>query len=81
GTMDELFEAITLIQTHKMKPFPIILYGSSFWRNLSDWFSDELLSSGLIAEKDLNLFQICDDIDEVVSLVKKCIADGDCGGE
>ncbi len=79
GTMDELFEAITLIQTHKMKPFPIILYGSTFWRSLSDWFSDELLSAGLIAEKDLNLFKICDDVEEVVSLVKKCIEDGDCG--
>ncbi len=75
GTMDELFEAITLIQTHKMKPFPIILYGSSFWRNLSDWFSDELLSSGLIAEKDLTLFNICDDIEEVMNLVLKCIND------
>ncbi|MCD6269104.1 MAG: TIGR00730 family Rossman fold protein [Deltaproteobacteria bacterium] len=75
GTMDELFEAITLIQTHKMKPFPIILYGSSFWRNLSDWFRDELLSSGLIAEKDLTLFNICDDIEEVMNLVLKCIND------
>ena len=79
GTMDEMFEAITLIQTHKMKPFPIILYGSRFWRSLSDWFSDELLSAGLIGEKDLTLFRICDDIEEVLSLVQKCIADGDCG--
>ena len=79
GTMDEMFEAITLIQTHKMKPFPIILYGSHFWRNLSDWFSDELLSAGLIAEKDLDLFQICDDVDEIVELVKKCIENGTCG--
>jgi len=78
GTMDELFEAITLIQTHKMKPFPIILYGSNFWRNLSDWFSDELLGAKLIAEKDLNLFRICDDIEEVVDLVQKCIQDGNC---
>jgi uncharacterized protein (TIGR00730 family) len=78
GTMDELFEAITLIQTHKMKPFPIILYGSNFWRNLSDWFSDELLGAGLIAKKDLNLFRICDDIEEVVDLVQKCIQDGNC---
>ncbi len=80
GTMDEMFEAITLIQTHKMKPFPIILYGSHFWRNLSNWFSDELLSAGLIAEKDLDLFQICDDVEEIVALVKKCIESGDCGG-
>ena len=80
GTMDELFEAITLIQTHKMKPFPIILYGSHFWRNLSNWFNDELLSAGLIAEKDLKLFQICDDVEEIVALVKKCIENGNCGG-
>ncbi|RLB70822.1 MAG: TIGR00730 family Rossman fold protein, partial [Deltaproteobacteria bacterium] len=80
GTMDEMFEAITLIQTHKMKPFPIILYGSHFWRNLSNWFSDELLSAGLIAEKDLDLFQICDDVEEIVALVKKCIENGDCSG-
>lgn len=79
GTMDEMFEAITLIQTHKMKPFPIILYGSNFWNNLSDWFSDELLSAGLIAEKDLDLFTICDDVEEVVELIKKCLTDGGCG--
>ncbi len=78
GTMDELFEAITLIQTHKMKPFPIILYGSHFWHNLNNWFSDELLSAGLIAEKDLDLFQICDDVEEIVTLVKKCIQEGGC---
>ena len=79
GTMDELFEAITLIQTHKMKPFPIILYGSHFWRNLNSWFNDELLSAGLIGEKDLDLFKICDDVDEVVNMIKKCIAEGKCG--
>lgn len=79
GTMDELFEAITLIQTHKMKPFPIILYGSHFWRNLNNWFSDELLSAGLVAEKDLDLFHICDDIEEIVALVKKCILKSSCG--
>ena len=78
GTMDELFEAITLIQTHKMKPFPIILYGSHFWHNLNSWFSDELLSAGLISEKDLDLFQICDDVDEVVGMIKKCITNGNC---
>ncbi len=79
GTMDELFEAITLIQTHKMKPFPIILYGSHFWHNLNNWFNDELLGAGLIAEKDLHLFHICDDVEEIVALVKKCIQEGSCG--
>ena len=73
GTLDETFEALTLIQTHKIKPFPIILYGSHFWRNLSEWIHDELVSVGLVAEKDLDLFKICDDVEEVVSLVKECL--------
>ncbi len=79
GTMDEMFEALTLIQTNKIKPFPIILYGSHFWRNLSDWFRDELVSAGLVAEKDLDLFKICDDVEEVVTLVKECLEENpDC---
>ncbi len=75
GTLDEMFEAMTLIQTNKIKPFPIILYGSHFWRNLSDWFHDDLVSTGLVAEKDLDLFTICDDVEEVVSLIKECLQD------
>ncbi len=79
GTMDEMFEALTLIQTNKIKPFPIILYGSHFWHNLSDWFRDELVSAGLVAEKDLDLFKICDDVEEVVTLVKECLEENpDC---
>ena len=79
GTLDEMFEALTLIQTNKIKPFPIILYGSHFWRNLSDWFHDDLVSAGLVAEKDLDLFTICDDVEEVVSLIKECLKDNpDC---
>lgn len=81
GTMDEMFEAITLIQTNKMKPFPIILYGSHFWRSLNNWFSEELLSSGLIAEKDLQLFQICDDVEEVLEIIKDCLKEEDGCGE
>lgn len=73
GTMDETFEALTLIQTNKIKPFPIILYGSHFWRNLSEWFEDELLSARLIAEEDLDLFQISDDIEEVVEIIRNCV--------
>ena len=79
GTMDEMFEALTLIQTDKIKPFPIILYGSHFWRNLTDWFRDELVSAGLVAEKDLDLFKVCDDVEEVVSMVKECLKENpDC---
>ena len=82
GTLDEMFEAMTLIQTNKIKPFPIILYGSHFWRNLSDWIHDDLVSTGLVAEKDLDLFTICDDVEEVVSLIKECLNDtSDCESE
>ncbi len=75
GTLDETFEALTLIQTNKIKPFPIILYGSHFWRNLTDWLQDELVSADLVAEKDLDLFKVCDDVEEVVSLIKECLTD------
>ncbi len=82
GTMDEMFEALTLIQTNKIKPFPIILYGSHFWRNLTDWLRDELVSAGLVAEKDLELFKVCDDVEEVVALVKECLKENsDCDVE
>ncbi len=81
GTMDEMFEALTLIQTNKIKPFPIILYGSHFWHNLTDWFRDELVSTGLVAEKDLDLFQVCDDVEEVITLIQKCLKENpDCEG-
>ena len=73
GTLDEMFEALTLIQTNKIKPFPIILYGSHFWRNLTNWIHDELVSINLVAEKDLDLFKVCDDVEEVVALVKECL--------
>ncbi len=73
GTLDETFEALTLIQTNKIKPFPIILYGSHFWRNLTDWIHDELVSINLVTEKDLDLFKVCDDIEEVVTLIKECL--------
>ena len=73
GTLDEMFEALTLIQTNKIKPFPIILYGSHFWRNLTDWIHDELVSIGLVAENDLDLFKVCDDVEEVVNIVKECL--------
>ena len=74
GTMDETFEALTLIQTHKIKPFPIILFGSEFWGRLADWFRESLLEQGLISEKDLDLFRVCDDLDEVMRIVSRCVA-------
>lgn len=61
GTLDEFFEAITLIQTHKTKPFPVILMGSEYWTGLIDWMKSTLLKEGMISESDLKLFEITDD--------------------
>ena len=70
GTLDELSEALTLIQTHKIGRFPIVLVGSEFWSGLLDWFSNTLLINGLIAEGDLSLFRIVDSADEAVAHIK-----------
>ena len=67
GTLDELFEAITLIQTNKIEKFPIILVGRTFWAGLLDWVKSTLLENGNISEKDLDLLQMADDEDEVVN--------------
>ena len=69
GTLDELFEAITLIQTNKIGRFPIILVGSSFWRGLIDWIKDIMLEAGNISETDLDLIRMVDSAEEVVELI------------
>lgn len=66
GTLDELFEAITLIQTKKIGRFPIVLVNSSFWNGLIDWIKNFLLAQGNINAEDLNLFRIADTADEAV---------------
>jgi uncharacterized protein (TIGR00730 family) len=62
GTIDELFEALTLIQTKKIKPFPVFLVGVEFWRGLLQWLQGTLVRSGTIAEHDLHLFKVVDDV-------------------
>ncbi|MDQ6992563.1 MAG: TIGR00730 family Rossman fold protein [Mariprofundus sp.] len=69
GTLDEFFESLTLIQTHKIFPIPLVLYGSVFWSGLLDWIKTTVLSEGLIAEEDLGLITVTDDIDEVVRIM------------
>ncbi len=72
GTMDEFFESMTLIQTEKIEPFPVILFGSDFWTGLVDWMKDTMLDThNNIDPKDLDLFTITDDVDEVVRLIAK----------
>ncbi len=68
GTLDELFEALTLIQTGKIREFPVVLVGSAFWGGLVDWLRERLLGTGTISPGDLDLFHVTDDVDEVVSI-------------
>lgn len=69
GTLDELFEAITLIQTHKIQKFPIILVGSQFWKGLLDWLKNTMLTAGNISPKDLDIIQLADTAEEVVQII------------
>ncbi|WP_433327697.1 TIGR00730 family Rossman fold protein [Spirillospora sp. CA-294931] len=69
GTLDELFEAITLVQTRKITRFPIVLVGTAFWAGLLDWVKDQMLSSGKISPQDLDLFHLTDDPDEAVRVI------------
>jgi uncharacterized protein (TIGR00730 family) len=72
GTLDELFEALTLIQTRKIREFPVVLVGASFWGGLVDWLRDELLSSErTISPDDLDILRVTDDVEEVVDV---CLA-------
>jgi len=69
GTLDELFEAMTLIQTHKIETFPIILVGSKFWRGLMNWIKSTLLEEGNISPDDLDLIHLVDTADEVIEIL------------
>ena len=71
GTCDELFEALTLIQTKKIKPFPIYLMGSDYWVGLIAWMKNTMLAERCISPEDLDLFQITDDPDEVADGIER----------
>ncbi|MEF9906215.1 TIGR00730 family Rossman fold protein [Streptomyces sp. P9-A2] len=71
GTLDELFEALTLVQTQKITQFPVVLFGTEYWGGLVDWLRGTVIAQGKAAEKDLLLFHVTDDVDEAVSLVSK----------
>jgi len=73
GTLDELFEALTLIQTKRMKSFPVVLMGSDYWRGLISWLRRTLLKEGMICREDLGLVQIIDDPDEAVKHIQKFV--------
>jgi hypothetical protein len=70
GTMDELFEALTLIQTHKILRFPVILLGERYWGGLVNWIAEQMLAGGKISPEDLELLQLADDPQQVLGLVR-----------
>jgi uncharacterized protein (TIGR00730 family) len=70
GTLDELFEALVLIQTHKIRHFPVILVRPSFWGAMTDWMRERLVADGMIAASDLDLLTVTDDPDEIVACVR-----------
>jgi uncharacterized protein (TIGR00730 family) len=72
GTLDEMFEALTLIQTGKVLHFPVVLVGRDYWEELIDWFHDELLPAGTIAPEDEKLLFLTDDSIEAISTVIEC---------
>jgi hypothetical protein len=80
GTMDELFEALTLVQTRKVTSFPVILFGSRYWQGLVDWLKATMLADGKVSSADLDLIRISDDIDEVVAIVRESQADRQADG-
>lgn len=69
GTLDELSEALTLIQTNKITRFPIVMVGKNFWSGLVEWFKDQLFAKELISEKDFDIFHVVDDPDEAVEII------------
>ncbi|MEN6441681.1 MAG: TIGR00730 family Rossman fold protein [Syntrophobacter sp.] len=73
GTLDEVFEALTLIQTRRIKPFPVILVGKEYWSGLVEWIRGTLMSGKFISPDDLDFLTILDDPDEVVYTIKKYV--------
>lgn len=71
GTMDELFEALTLVQTRRIDSFPVILFGSEYWKGLIDWMENTLVPQGTISSEDFTLFQVVDEPEKVYELLKK----------
>lgn len=71
GTMDELFEALTLIQTHKIAPFPVYLFGKDYWKGLVDWLRERVLDEGKISPEDLDILHIVDSQEEVLKGISR----------
>jgi hypothetical protein len=72
GTLDELFEALTLIQTGKAQNFPVMLIDTDYWGEMIDWIKGEMLPDGMISPEDLDLLYVTDDLEEAVRTVLEC---------
>jgi len=73
GTLDEVFESVTLVQTRRIKPLPIILVDSEYWSGVKDWIMEKLLDAKRISPEDIDILQIMDDPEEIVKTVKKTV--------
>ena len=71
GTLDECFESLTLIQTHRIDKFPVILYGSGFWKGLISWIEETLIKEKNIDPEDLNIFRLADSPEDVIKAIKE----------
>src|SRR4051794_12977317 len=80
GTLDELFEALTLVQTRKVTRFPVFLYGSEYWSGLLDWVRTTMVETGTISPGDVDLLQVTDDIGEIVRVIQESDSAGGDGG-
>jgi len=78
GTLDEMFEVITLVQTKKIKRVPIILYDRAYWKGLMDWINSSMVKRGMININELNIFKIMDSPEEVVREIKRAVRLGKC---
>ncbi len=80
GTLDELTEVLTLMQTHKIKPFPVVLFDSKYWKGFLDWLRISVLTRDFISEDDFSLLRVCDSPDEVIEAVQKWYVKQEVGG-
>jgi uncharacterized protein (TIGR00730 family) len=73
GTLDELFEVITLVQTHRIRPLPIILVDSDYWGGMKTWLEDRLLADKRVSPEDMQILNVMDEPEEIVNFVKKVV--------
>ena len=79
GTLDELFEAVALVQTKRIKPFPIVLYDRAYWAGLLDWMRERLIQDGMVSPRELSLVRVMDDVDDIVRFLLRHMGPSQAG--